>query len=57
MKIKDIVEKLDVTAVNYLGKENIEVENIATDSRNPKGTIFFGYRGESYDSNNDVENI
>lgn len=57
MKIKDIVEKLDVTAVNYLGKENIEVENIATDSRNPKGTIFFGYCGESYDSNDDVENI
>lgn len=57
MKIKDIVEKLDVTSVNYKGKENIEVESIAVDSRNPKGTIFFGYRGESYDSNNDVEDI
>lgn len=57
MKIKDIVEKLDVTSVHYKGKENIEVESIAIDSRNPKGTIFIGYRGESYDSNNDVEDI
>lgn len=57
MKIKELVEKLDVIYVNYKGMENTEVESIAVDSRNPKGTIFFGYHGESYDSNNDVENI
>lgn len=57
MKIKDILDRLDVISINYMGKEDLEVESIATDSRNPKGTIFFGYHGESYDSNCDVENI
>ena len=57
MLIKDLVEKLNPVKVNYCGKENIEIKNIATDSRNPKGTVFFAYRGESYDSNKDAENI
>ncbi len=57
MKIKELVEKLNPVKVNYCGKENIEVTNIAQDSRNPKGTVFFAYKGESYDSNKDAENI
>ena len=57
MKIKELVEKLDVESVYFNGTENIEIENIATDSRNPNGTIFFGYAGESYDSNKDVKDI
>ena len=57
MLIKDLVEKLNPVKVNYCGKENIEIKNIATDSRNPKGTVCFAYRGESYDSNKDAENI
>lgn len=57
MKIKELVEKLHPVKVNYCGKENIEVINMAQDSRNPKGTIFFAYKGESYDSNKDAKNI
>lgn len=57
MKIKELIDKLNVIKVNYCGKENIEIENIATDSRNPHGTIFFAYRGESYDSNKDARDI
>lgn len=57
MQIKELVEKLNPVNVNYCGKENIEVKNIAQDSRNPKGTVFFAYKGESYDSNKDAENI
>ena len=57
MQIKELVEKLNPVKVNYCGKENIEVKNIAQDSRNPKGTVFFAYKGESYDSNKDAENI
>ena len=47
MKIKELVEKLNPVKVNYCGKENIEVKNIAQDSRNPKGTVFFAYKGEN----------
>ena len=47
MKIKELVSKLNPVKVNYCGKENIEVKNIAQDSRNPKGTVFFAYKGES----------
>ena len=57
MKIKELVSKLNPVKVNYCGKENIEVKNIAQDSRNPKGTVFFAYKGESYNSNKDAENI
>ena len=57
MKIKQLIDKLNVESVNFNGTENIEIENIATDSRNPNGTIFFGYAGESYDSNKDVKDI
>ena len=57
MKIKELVEKLSPVKVNYCGKENIEVTNNDHDSTNPKGTLFFAYKGESYDSNKDAENI
>ncbi len=57
MQIKELVEKLNPVKVNYCGKENVEIKNIAADSRNPKGTIFFAYKGESYDSNKDVKDI
>ena len=57
MQIKELVEKLNPVKVNYCGKENIEVKNIVQDSRNPQGTIFFAYKGESYDSNKDAKNI
>ncbi len=57
MKIKELVSNLNPVKVNYCGKENIEVKNIAQDSRNPKGTVFFAYKGESYNSNKDAENI
>ncbi len=57
MKISELVEKLNPEYVNYCGMENIEIENIAVDTRNSKGTIFYAYHGESYDSNKDVINI
>ena len=46
MQIKELVEKLNPVKVNYCGKENIEVKNIAQDSRNPKGTVFLHIKGK-----------
>ncbi len=62
MLIKELVEKLGCSKANYLGKENIEIKNIITDSRKldnilSSGVIFFAYKGESYNSNNDAKNI
>ncbi len=57
MKIRELVEKLNPVYINYCGMDNEIVESITVDSRKSNGTIFFAYRGESYDSNKDAVNI
>lgn len=59
MQIKDLISVLNPKFSNInTGLENLQIESINVDSRSEKkSTIFFAYKGESYDSHIDIDRI
>ncbi len=59
MQIKDLISALNpLKVVVDVEVENLKIESINEDSRsNRVSTVFFAYKGESYDSHIDIERI